>query len=97
MSGSISLLIQGEHGTHCAEWQNDVSKTLLRHQYELLVAMVTYGVISSGAWQTVYDMVRQCMPCSVIFSMTMQAKILSAEPSDFLKQNIILKSFNFVL
>ena len=43
----------------------------------------------------VYEHGRQCMPCSINFSMTLQTKILSIEPSDFLKQ-IIIRSFNCV-
>ena len=37
-----------------------------------------------------------CMPCSITFSMTLQAEILSTVFSDFLKQMNILKSFNSV-
>ena len=37
------------------------------------------------------------MPCSNILSMALQNEILSTEASDFLKQMIILKSFNSVL
>ena len=36
------------------------------------------------------------MPFSINFSMTLQTEILSKVISDFLKQAIILKSFNFV-
>ena len=45
-----------------------------------------------------YDVIgTQCMPCSIYFSMTLQIKILSAVSLDFLKQIIILKSFDRVL
>ena len=37
------------------------------------------------------------MPCSINFSVTLQTEILSTVTSDFLKQMIILKSFNSVL
>ena len=37
------------------------------------------------------------MPCSIIFSMTLQIEILSIVTSDFLKQMIFLKSFNSVI
>ena len=43
----------------------------------------------------VYEHGRQCMPCFINFSMKLQTKILSIEPSDFLKQ-IITLSFNCV-
>ena len=39
---------------------------------------------------------KQCMPCSVSFSMALQTSILSTENSNFLKERIILKSFNYV-
>ena len=39
---------------------------------------------------------RKCMPCSINFSMTLQNEILSTETLVFLKQIIILKSFNFI-
>ena len=37
------------------------------------------------------------MPCSINFSMTLQTEILSTIFSDFLKQMIILESFNSML
>ena len=37
------------------------------------------------------------MPCSAIFSLTLQTEILSTETSNFLKQIIFPKSFNSVL
>ena len=65
--------------------------TPLRHQYELLAAVVTkYDIIGSGAWQA-------CIPCSTIFSIKLQTEILSTETSDFLKQIIILRAFDSVL
>ena len=42
-----------------------------------------------GAWQRVYAMLHQ-------FSMTLRTEILSTVTSDFLKQIIILKSFDSV-
>ena len=36
------------------------------------------------------------MPCSINFSLTLQTEILSTITSDFVKQMIILKSFNSV-
>ena len=55
--------------------------------YKLLVTMET-DVMTSF----VLEHGRQCMPCSVSFSMTLQMEILSTGTSDFLKQMIILKS-----
>ena len=40
---------------------------------------------------------RQCMSCSVNFSVSLQTEILSTVTSDFLKQMIILKEFNSLL
>ena len=37
------------------------------------------------------------MPCSIDFSVTLQTEILSKVTSGFLKQMIILKSFNSVM
>ena len=37
------------------------------------------------------------MPCFINFSVTLQTEVLSTVTSDFLKQMIILKSFNSVL
>ena len=37
---------------------------------------------------------KQCMPCSTKFSVTFQTEILATETSDFLKQIIVLKSFD---
>ena len=37
------------------------------------------------------------MPCYIHFSLTLQTEILSTETLDFVKQIVILKSFNSVL
>ena len=44
----------------------------------------------------VQEHIRQCMPCSINISMTLQTEILSIVTSDYLKQMhmIILKTFN---
>ena len=64
--------------------------TSLKHQHELLVALVTYVT------SIVPEHGRQCMPCSANLSMTLQTDIVSTETSYFLKQIIFLKSFNYV-
>ena len=43
-----------------------------------------------------YEHGRQCMPCSINFSVMLQNEILSTVTSDPLKKIIILKSFNSV-
>ena len=63
----------------------------LRHLYDTIVVTVTYLM------SLVQELSRQCMPCSAKTSMTLQTEVLSTETSDFLKQMIILKSFNSVL
>ena len=49
-----------------------------------------FDIIGIGAWQTVYAMLLQ-------FSMALQTEILFIETPYFLKQIILLKSFNFPL
>ena len=56
----------------------------LRHQYDVIVATVTY-LFSSLTLE--HD--RQCMRCSITVSVTLQP-----ETSDFPQRNIFLKSFN---
>ena len=62
------------------------------NQYDVIAATVT------ELWLHLYkEHGRQCMPCSINFSVTLQTEILFTVTSDFLKQMIILKSFNSVL
>ena len=60
-------------------------------QYDVIVATVTgmYDAIDIGTG-------RQYKPCSIIFSVILQAEILSTVTSDCRKQMINSKSFNFV-
>ena len=73
-------------------WQNVISVTTLRHHHD---AHSCYDNIFMTP--LVYEHGRQCMPSSAKFSMPLQTEILSTETSDFLKQRIIIKSFNSVL
>ena len=87
-------------------WQNGIAMTSLWNQYYIMFATVAdlwYHWYRSMAdcvchapsiFQWHYKL---CMPCSINFSMTLQTEILSIETSDFFKQMIILKSFNFML
>ena len=77
---------------YSARWQNVIPARSLWHQCDVIVAMM----IDHDAVMTsfVKEHGRQCMPCSIQFSMTTETVSFFKENLRFSQTNNFLKSFN---